>query len=104
MGMLPFFLFRLGCHPKRAGNEPRLACTLPFAHPLHLPFPEHVHGLVPLQGSPGGVKGEKAHPGFDQPFDPPMILFHQVVQILDLPKSLWGGKMSSAFNSLSALG
>jgi hypothetical protein len=39
-------LFRLGGHPKQAGNEPGLAYMLSFAHPIYLPFPNHVHRFI----------------------------------------------------------
>src|SRR6185437_6521211 len=43
-------LFRLGCHSKQAGNECDLTGDGPLFHASHLPFPDHVHHLVALQG------------------------------------------------------
>jgi hypothetical protein len=53
---------------------------------LYLPFAQHVHDLVSLQGSPRGLERKKAHPRLGQAFDEPMVLFDQVVEIFHLPQ------------------
>ena len=49
-----------------------------------MPFPNHVHHLVPLQRSPRRLEGKEAQSWLDQSFDEAMILLDQVVEILDL--------------------
>lgn len=46
-----------------------------------------------MEGSPRGFKREEAEPWFDQPFDEPMILFDEIVELLDLPQftGCWNG-------------
>jgi hypothetical protein len=41
---------------------------------LHLPFPDHVHHLVALQGSPRRLEGKEPQSWFDQPF----VLFSDI--------------------------
>ena len=52
MGVKFHFLFSLGCHSKQAGDKRHLPYTVPFFDAAHLPFPDHVHDLIALQGSP----------------------------------------------------
>jgi hypothetical protein len=51
MGRKLPFLLRLGRHSKQAGDERHLPEDVSFFHATHLPFPDHVHHLVALQGS-----------------------------------------------------
>lgn len=77
-------LMRLGGQSKRTGNEPGLLPVVSFVHPLHLPFPQHVHPFVALQGSPGRLKREEAQPWFDESLDEPMILFDNIVEVFHM--------------------
>ncbi len=45
-----------------------------FCHALHLSFPDHVHDLESLEGSPGSLKGKEAHPLPCQSLDEAVIL------------------------------
>src|SRR6266516_503472 len=59
-----FFLFSLSCYSKQAGNKRFLACTVLFVHSSHLPFPDHIHHLIPLQGSPRRLEGKESQSWF----------------------------------------
>jgi hypothetical protein len=96
--------FRLSNSSEQPGDQYHLAVHIPFVHPLHLPFPHHVHHLEPLQGSPSRLEGEKAHPWLCQPFDEAMILFDQVVEILDLSQFTVCGNESYCFEFIECLG
>ena len=69
-------------YSKQFSDECRLSQAVPFAYALHLSFPQHVDGFIPLQCSPGRLKREKAHAWFDQSFDEAVVLFNQVVEVL----------------------
>jgi hypothetical protein len=79
MSVKPHFLLSLGGHSEQAGDEGDLPQQVPFFHATHLPFPEHVHPLIALQGSPRGLKRKEAHPWLDAPFDEPVILLDQII-------------------------
>ena len=83
MDVKPRLLLSLGSYCKQASDERHLPHDVSFSHATSLPFPHHVHHLISLQGSPRPLKGKEAHPCFDEPFDETMILFDDVVQILD---------------------
>ena len=53
------FLFNLGSHFKQAGDEGCLTWPVSFVHPLHLSFPNHVHGLISSQGPPRALEGKE---------------------------------------------
>jgi hypothetical protein len=46
-----------------------------------VPFPDHVHPLVALQGSPRCLERKEAHPWLDTPFDEPVILLDQIIYL-----------------------
>ena len=50
----------------------------------NLSLPHHRHRLVASQGSSGGSEAAKAEPRPGQAFDPPVVLFGDVVQVLAL--------------------
>src|SRR5205807_6815461 len=85
-GVKPPFLFSLDYHSKQAGDERNLPHDVSFFHTTHLPFPHHVHDLISLSRVPSGLKGKKAQPGFDASLDEAMVLFDDVVEVLDLPQ------------------
>jgi hypothetical protein len=62
---------------------------------LHLAFSEHGDDLVPLQDSLRRLKRKEAHPWFGQPFDEPVVLFNQGIEILALPQFTSNGKYSN---------
>ena|SRR5690242_6990325 len=82
MGVKSHLLFSLGGHSKQAEDERNLPQAVPFVHAAHLPFPDHVHDRIALQGSPRALKGKEAQPWFDQPFDEAMILLDEVVEVV----------------------
>ncbi len=86
MGMKAHFLLSLGCHSKQASDERNLTHDVPFFDATHLPFPDHVHDLISLQSSPRALERKEAQPRFDASFDEAVILFDDVVQVLDLPQ------------------
>ncbi len=86
MGVKPCLLLGLGGHSKQASDERNLSQDVSFFHTMHLSPPKNVHPLVSLQRVPSGLKGKKAPPGFDASFDEAMILFDEVVEVLDLPQ------------------
>src|SRR6266704_616336 len=63
------FLLSLGGHSEQAGDEGNLPQDVPFFHATHLPFPDHVHDLIALQGSPCRLERKETQPRFDASFD-----------------------------------
>lgn len=51
----------------------------------HLFFLDHMLKFDALQRDSGGAEKFISHHGANDSFDSPMILLHQIVQILDLP-------------------
>ena len=49
--------------------------------PVCLAFAEHVNGFVTGEGSPSRPKRAEVLAGLDAPFDGPVVLFHQVVEV-----------------------
>ncbi len=91
------FLLSLGRHSKQTDDEGDLPVDVSFAHSSELSLAKHVHGLIPLKRSPYRFYGKEVHPWFDQPFDEPMVLLDQVVQVFDLPQFDRLGKSSRGF-------
>jgi hypothetical protein len=54
---------------------------VPFGQPPHLAFPDHVHRFVALDRPPGAREGPEPLTGVNPPFDRPVVLFHDVVQV-----------------------
>ena len=98
------FLLGLGSYSKQAGNEGNLPGDIPFAHTSHLSLPDHVHHLVSLQRSPGRFHRKEAHPWFDQPFDEPVVLLNQVIEVFDLPQFHAFSKQPGGFEVSHGLG
>jgi hypothetical protein len=84
----------LNCSSKQFGDQCDLPSHIAFVHPLQLSFPQHVHHLKSLQCSPCGQIREEAHARFCQAFDEPMILFNEIIEILDLSQFTAFGKVS----------
>jgi len=53
------FLLRLGGHSKQVGDEGDLPGDVSLVHPLHLSFPNHVHGLISSQGPSRALEGKE---------------------------------------------
>lgn len=62
-------------------DELNLPKNIPFRQPPHLAFPDHVHDFVALNRPPGSVEGPEPLAGINPPFDRPVVLFHDVVQV-----------------------
>ena len=73
------FLLSLGGHSKEAGGTGDLSQDVSFFHATHLSFPDHVHHLVALQGSPRALERKEAHPWLDAPFDEAVILLDEII-------------------------
>ena len=74
----------LSSNSKELGDQCNLPFHIPFGYPLDLPFPDPVHHLEPLQGSPGCRQREKAHPWLCQSLDKTVILLDQVIEVFHL--------------------
>jgi hypothetical protein len=88
-------LFRLGYHSKEFVDHCNLASNISFVHPLQLPFPQHVHDLKTLQGSPCRLKRKEAHSRLRQAFDKTVILLDQVIEVFHLDRACLRGYASS---------
>lgn len=66
----------------------KVTCPLMSALPTlsDLSLAHHAHDFVSLQCSTCRLEGKETHPWLDQPLDEAMILFDDVVEILDLPQ------------------
>ncbi len=73
-----------GSHIEQLVDELILFATIIVADPPRWPLADHVHRLVSLNRSPGGLELAKALFGLHSSFDRSMILLQDVVQILDL--------------------
>jgi hypothetical protein len=61
----------------------RMTPNIISLYPPKLPLSDHVHRLIALKRSPGGVEFPEALLGIDSAFDRAMVLFDDVVQVLD---------------------
>src|SRR5947209_1371567 len=89
MDVKTFKLLCLDGYSKQFSDECCLAWRLSFLHPSHLSFPDHVHDLISLEGSPCRFKRKEAQSRFDQPFDEAVVLFNEGVHVFDLRFRLW---------------
>jgi hypothetical protein len=76
----------LGSHLEEPGNQGNLRLHVATAHVVNLPLPDHRHHLVTRQRPFRGFQAAEAKPRPDQPFDRPVILLHDVVQVFALPQ------------------
>ena len=97
-------LLCLDGYSKQFSDECCLAWRLSFLHPSHLSFPDHVHDLISLEGSPCRFKRKEAQPRFDQPFDEAVVLFNEVVHVFDLSEFDRRGKDSAGFEVCHGFG
>src|SRR3954447_20196876 len=73
-----------GSDVEQLGDEGRLGPHVASANPLYLPLPHHRYHLVACQGSSRRPEAAEAEPRSDQAFHAPVVLFHYVIEVLDL--------------------
>ncbi len=76
-----------GGNLKKAGDEGRLCPDVGTIDVVDLSLPDHRHRLVAGQRPSGSSQAAEAEPRPNQPFDPPVVLLDDVVQILALPQT-----------------
>ncbi len=69
---------------EQAGNEGGLRRHVPTADVVNLPLPDHRHCLVASQCRLGCSHAAKPKPWPDHPFDAPVVLLDDVVQVFAL--------------------
>ena len=69
---------------EQLGDEAGLRLHVAAANTPHLPFPHHRHHLVARQCSSRRLETAEAKPRFDQAFHAPVVLFYNVIEVLDL--------------------
>ncbi len=99
-----FLNLSLGDDSKESGDQRDLSFHISFCHALPLPFPDHVHHLEPLEGSPCCLKREKAHPWLCEAFHEPMILLDPIVEVFHLPQFSMFRKISFCFELIKCFG
>ena len=80
-------------------DELNLLPNFRTAHPPRLTLPDHVHGLISLDRSPRRVEFTKALLRLHASFDRSMILFQDVVQVLDRPVAATASQYSFLLHS-----
>ena len=65
-------------------HESDLPSDISFAYSFNLPFSHHMHRLITLDCSTRRLKTEEPESGIDAPFDEPMVLLDEVVEIFRL--------------------
>jgi hypothetical protein len=76
--------FSLGGNLEEALHKSHLTLNVTFAYSFNLPFSHHMHRLITLDCSTCRPKTEEPEPGIDAPFDEPMVLLDEVVEIFTL--------------------
>ena len=79
-------------------DELILLANISAADPPRLPLPDHVQRLVSLDRSPGRLVLTKALLGLHSSFDRSMILFQDVVQVLDRSMAAAAAQSSLLFH------
>ncbi len=67
-------------------NEGSLGDNVVSADPFYLSFSHYRQNFITNQGASRGSEPLEAEAGADQPLYSPVILFHDVIEILDLPQ------------------
>jgi len=80
----------LGCQFEKAVDELNLSKKIISCHPSNLPLPDHVDCFVALNRAPSRLEFSEALLGIHSTFDGSMILFENVVQVLQRPVSTAG--------------
>jgi hypothetical protein len=78
--------FSLGGNLEEALHKSHLPLNAAFAYSFNLPFSHHMHRLITPDCSTCRLKTEETEPGIDAPFDEPMVLLDEVVEIFTLSK------------------
>ena len=73
-----------GQHAEQASYKGCLDPHVPAADVVDLSLPDHRHGFVTRQSSPGGAQAAKAQARPHQALDPAVVLLDDVVQVLAL--------------------
>src|SRR3954451_21103779 len=85
---------RSGSDVEQLGDEGGLGPHVASANPPYLPLPHHRHHLVACQCSSCRPEAAEAKPRSDQTFHAPMVLFPNVIEMLDLAQPglphVWG--------------
>ena len=76
--------FSLGDNLDEALHKSHLLLNDAFAYSFDLPFSHHMHRLITLDCSTCRIKTEEPEPGIDAPFDEPIVLLDEVVEIFTL--------------------
>lgn len=71
---------------KHVCDEFDLPFDVALFYPLNLPLPYHIHYFVSLYCSPCRVERIKPKPWLDKPLYKTMVLFNNVIEILDPPQ------------------
>ena len=73
--------FSSGGNIEEIGHEPNLSANVAFLDSFNLSLPDHVHGLIPADGTPRRVETEEAKSGIDPVFYESMILLDDIIEI-----------------------
>src|SRR3954449_1476983 len=91
---------RSGSDVEQPGDEAGLGPHVASANPPYLPLPHHRHHLVARQCSSRRPEAAEAEPRSDQTFYAPMVLLHNVVEILALPQPRASPQLAVRFHLL----
>jgi hypothetical protein len=78
--------------------------TSPFATPCICPLRIMLITRIALERPPRGFKRKEAQPRFDQPLDEAVVLFNQIIEILDLSEFTLVGDESCLFQFRECFG
>jgi hypothetical protein len=84
----------LSGQPEQLPNELDLTPNVIAPYPPNLPLPDHVHGLIALNRSPGRLEFSEALLGVDPTFNRAMVLLDDVVQVLNRSMATSAAKRS----------
>lgn len=73
-------------------DESDLTEDIAPAHPSDLPFTDHIHRLIALDGSPGRVELPKSLLGLNPSFDGSVVFLQNIIQVLHGPVPTTGAK------------
>src|SRR3954462_1946041 len=93
-----------GSDVEQLGDEGGLGPHVASANPPYLPLPHHRHHLVARQCSSRRPEAAEAEPRSDQAFHALMVLFHYVVEILDLAQPRASPQLAVRFHLLDGAG
>src|SRR4051812_10298486 len=91
---------RSGSNVEQLGNEGGLGPHVASANPPYLPLPHHRHHLVARQCSSRRPEATEAEPRSDQAFHAPVVLLHNVIEILDLTQPRASPQLAVIFHLL----